>query len=92
MGFKIFPSGHAESLIPNSIVYTLLLRIKMASQSGNDRESYNRVFILGTKECSEETLHDFFSKFGIVKDVYFVTDRFTGERKGGFGRRYSYHH
>jgi len=47
-----------------------------------DPETYNRIFILGAKNCTEDTLRDLFSKFGIVKDVYFVKDRHTDERKG----------
>lgn len=47
-----------------------------------DPESYNRIFILGAKDCSEDDLREVFSKFGSVKDVYFVRDRRTDERKG----------
>ena len=53
----------------------------MASAS-RDSESYNRIFILGTKNCTEDSLRDVFAKFGTVKDVYFVRDKFTDERKG----------
>ena len=53
----------------------------MAS-STHDPESYNRIFILGAKNFSEDQLHEAFEKFGVVKDVYFVKDRFTEERKG----------
>ena len=47
-----------------------------------DPESYNRIFILGARDCTEDTLREEFSKFGTVKDVYFVKDRRTEERKG----------
>jgi len=50
--------------------------------SQHDPESYNRIFILGAKNCTEETLRETFEKFGTVKDVYFVKDRYTDERKG----------
>ena len=55
--------------------------VKMAVKM-HDPESYNRIFILGAKNCTEDTLRDVFSKFGAVKDVYFVRDRRTEERKG----------
>ena len=48
----------------------------------NDPESYNRIFILGAKNCTEDDLREVFAKFGTVKDVYFVKDRRTEERKG----------
>jgi len=47
-----------------------------------DPESYNRIFILGAKNCTEDSLRDVFSEYGNVKDVYFVRDRRTDERKG----------
>jgi len=54
---------------------------KMASKM-QDPESYNRIFILGAKNCTEDSLRDVFSKYGVVLDVYFVKDRRTDERKG----------
>ena len=48
----------------------------------HDPESYNRIFILGAKNCTEDSLREMFEKFGVVKDVYFVKDRRTEERKG----------
>jgi len=53
----------------------------MASRM-QDPESYNRIFILGAKNCTEDSLRDVFSEYGNVKDVYFVRDRRTDERKG----------
>ena len=48
----------------------------------HDPESYNRIFILGARNCTDDDLRDAFSQFGTVKDVYFVRDRRTDERKG----------
>ena len=53
----------------------------MASKM-QDPESYNRIFILGAKDCTEDSLRDVFSKYGVVLDVYFVKDKRTEERKG----------
>jgi len=53
----------------------------MASRN-HDPESYNRIFILGAKNCTEDGLRETFAKFGTVKDVYFVMDKRTDERKG----------
>jgi len=52
----------------------------------HDPESYNRIFILGAKNCTEDSLREMFSQYGTVKDVYFVKDRRTEERKGNWRR------
>lgn len=49
----------------------------------DDREvSYNRIFILGGKDCAEDDLREAFEKYGTIKDVYIVKDRKSGEPKG----------
>jgi RNA recognition motif-containing protein len=54
----------------------------------NDGDSYSRVFILGARDLNEDTLREEFEKYGTVKDVYFVKDRHTNERKGQFRRHF----
>lgn len=49
----------------------------------DERETcYNRIFILGGKDCSEDDLRETFEKYGTIKDVYMVKDRKSGEPKG----------
>ena len=49
----------------------------------DDREiSYNRIFILGGKDCAEADLREAFEKYGTIKDIYMVKDRKSGEPKG----------
>ena len=70
-----------KSDIEASLAKYSIFALKMAAKM-HDPESYNRIFILGAKNCTEDSLRDVFAKFGTVKDVYFVKDRRTEERKG----------
>ena len=45
-------------------------------------EKYNRIFILGGKDCSDDDLRSIFEKFGEVKDVHIIRDKVTHENKG----------
>ena len=45
-------------------------------------ESYNRLFILGGKGCSEDTFRSEFGKFGRIKDVFIMKDKQTGDDRG----------
>ena len=66
----------------NFVHHLSIILVKMASTRMHDPESYNRIFILGAKNCTDDSLREMFSQFGTVKDVYFVKDRRTEERKG----------
>ena len=52
------------------------------SESSRDVESYNRLFILGGKGCSEETFRREFGQFGQIKDVYIMKEKGSGEDRG----------
>lgn len=45
-------------------------------------DNYNRIFILGGKECSEQEMKSMFAKFGDVKDIHIIRDKKTSESKG----------
>ncbi len=54
----------------------------MSRHSSDDQEQFNRLFVLGGKDCTETEFKEEFGKYGEVKDVWKVTDRRTGEDKG----------
>lgn len=45
-------------------------------------DNFTRIFLLGAKSLSEDHLRNEFQEYGTIKDVYFVKDRTTNERKG----------
>ena len=47
-----------------------------------DSIKYNRLFILGGAELTEDEWRDTFGEFGAIEDVWIVTDRRTNENKG----------
>lgn len=49
-----------------------------------DDPPYSRLFIVGSKQLSEDDFRGAFSKFGEIEEVWVVKDRHTGERKGRF--------
>jgi RNA recognition motif-containing protein len=54
----------------------------MNEAKDRDAESYNRLFILGGKGCSEETFRKEFGKFGHITDIYIMKDKGSGEDRG----------
>ena len=45
-------------------------------------ENYNRIFILGGRDCSDDDLRTLFEKFGEVRDIHIIRDKNTNENKG----------
>ena len=48
----------------------------------DDRENYNRIFIVAGRGCSEDDVRESFDKYGTIKDIHIVKDRNSGEPKG----------
>lgn len=54
----------------------------MNDQRTKEVESYNRLFILGGKGCSDDTFRNEFGKFGRIKDIFIMKDKHSGEDRG----------
>lgn len=52
--------------------------------SNYDDPPYSRLFIIGSKQLTEEDFRDAFQRFGEIEELWVVKDRQTGERKGNF--------
>ncbi|KAK9693507.1 RNA recognition motif [Popillia japonica] len=48
----------------------------------NDTPPNSRLFVIGSKQLTEEDFREAFSKYGDIEEIWLVKDRATGERKG----------
>lgn len=55
-----------------------------SSNTNYDDPPYSRLFIVGSKQLTEDDFRGAFSKFGEIEEIWVVKDRQTGERKGEF--------
>lgn len=53
---------------------------------------YSRLFIVGSKQLTEDDFRNAFSKFGEIEEIWVVKDRQTGERKGMLFSAFSARH
>lgn len=57
-----------------------------SSRSAMDEPPNSRLFIVCSKQLTEDDFRAAFSKFGEIEEIWVVKDRTTGERKGRFKR------
>lgn len=53
-----------------------------SSRTGMEEPPNSRLFIVCSKQLTEEDFRDAFSKFGEIEEIWVVKDRNSGERKG----------
>lgn len=53
-----------------------------SSRSGMDEPPNSRLFIVCSKQLTEEDFKEAFSRFGDIEEIWVVKDRTSGERKG----------
>ncbi|XP_037933244.1 RNA-binding protein 45-like isoform X1 [Teleopsis dalmanni] len=64
-----------------------------SNKSDNEHEKYVRLFIVCSKQATEEELRDEFSKYGDVERITIVKDKATGNPKGfGYVRYSKFYH
>ncbi|GJQ87072.1 hypothetical protein Trydic_g6831 [Trypoxylus dichotomus] len=51
-------------------------------KNSNDTPPNSRLFVIGSKQLTEEDFREAFSKYGDIEEIWLVKDRATGERKG----------
>lgn len=56
--------------------------ISKSSGTNYDDPPYSRLFIVGSKQLTEDDFRIAFSRFGEIEEIWVVKDRQTGERKG----------
>jgi len=49
----------------------------------SESDQYNRIFIIGTKDCSPPDVRAAFEHFGEITDVYMPRGKSSNEYKGG---------
>lgn len=54
--------------------------------SSSDEPPNSRLFIIGSKQLTEDDFRSAFAVFGNIEEIWVVKDRQTGERKGVFQR------
>lgn len=52
------------------------------NNSNYDDPPYSRLFIVGSKQLTEDDFRSAFSEFGDIEEIWVVKDRHTHERKG----------
>lgn len=53
-----------------------------SSNTNYDDPPYSRLFIVGSRQLTEDDFRSAFSRFGEIEEIWVVKDRQTGERKG----------
>jgi len=48
----------------------------------SDNDQYNRIFIIGAKDCSSADIREAFQQFGEITDVYIPRGKSPHEDKG----------
>ena len=66
----------------SSLQLRLQTKTTLLVTMAKEEETFNRLFILGGKGCSEEDVRSTFEQYGTVKNVWIVKDRVTGADKG----------
>lgn len=60
------------------------LKDSEGSRSGTDEPPNSRLFIVCSKQLTEDDFRSSFSRFGEIEEIWVVKDRSTGDRKGKF--------
>jgi len=50
--------------------------------SASDSDQYNRLFIIGARDCSTQDIRDAFEPFGDITDVYIPRSKLAHDSKG----------
>ncbi|GLV41453.1 uncharacterized protein CBL_06683 [Carabus blaptoides fortunei] len=65
------------------------LKDSEGSRSGTDEPPNSRLFIVCSKQLTEDDFRSSFSRFGEIEEIWVVKDRSTGDRKGVTYIKYS---